>query len=582
MITTRAKSKKAVSDICSKIFNKISTREALSVVEATKQNVLEAFSLPSNRDKLPLVAIEATSLSLAGFLPVKVLSKRHTWVSPSIASISTKSPKVFNNKPVNKLVFPSIASPSDAISTSSSKKMGKKTKSSEKWGQSLAFAIVTLNSFVVSNKILDEISIASFSTLSKMGQDQLLAVLLNVVSSSRLLLVLKTKQSPSVGSPVLENWTDQMETKSSLSLVSGATFGVLSATFKIKLAHVKASVLKNNVKLFCVEFASQVSLEAAFLVELTSSVHLATLKIAKSLMIFESGSPSTAVALRDVLLGVFAADIKTALSVFGSVACVVLKPVGVWQYVVVYFEKLDFAVFALSYWSVLVGKDSIRILSLVNQNKTIVSRNKFKAMLVNLPSECTAFKITDLNSAIVKTGTLRKCHIWWEIPGCQHCFKCQKMGHLAVDYKVSPPSPLKLPKSYAKTSAPLSPSEFLPLLPLVSSFVVLSVLVESIVKPIGSLVATFEQFINGNLVSSSALSLRINKVLVHMGFFSKTVGKLEKEVVSLKKECCMEDIDMSGDSELSPVVSNEVFSNLIFLWEHKSVVIKTDPFKTAE
>ncbi|KAG9297302.1 hypothetical protein G9A89_001991 [Geosiphon pyriformis] len=218
--------------------------------------------------------------------------------------------------------------------------MVKKTKSSEKWGQLLASAIVTPNLFVVFNEILDEISI---------------------------------------------NWANQMETESSSPLVFGATSGgawetitsyqrfagwvasilVSDATFKIKLAHVKTvfqsihgflgakSVSKDNVKLFCVEFASQQSLETAFLVELTSSVHLATLKIAKSLVVFESGSFSAAVALHDVPLGVSAADIKMALGVFGEVARVVLKPTGVWQYMVVYFKELDTATAALNHWSIL-------------------------------------------------------------------------------------------------------------------------------------------------------------------------------------------------------------------------------------
>ncbi|KAG9286790.1 hypothetical protein G9A89_012340 [Geosiphon pyriformis] len=331
MTMTRAKSKKAAPNICSEISNKISIRGALSVVKATRQNVLEAFPLPSNRDKLLLVATKATSLSLAGFSSVKVPLKRYTWISPSVASTPTKSPKVFNNRPVNKLVFLFIASTSGAASTFSSKKMVKKTKSSEKWGQSLASAIVTPNPFVVPN----EISIASSGMSSKIGQDQPLAVLPNVVSSNRLLPVLEAKQSPPVGSPVFENWANQIETDSSPSLVFGATSG------GIKLAHVKTvfqsvhgflgakSVSKDNVKLFCVEFASQQSLEAAFLVELTSSICLATLKIAKSLVVSESGSLPAAVVLHDVSLGVFAADVKLALSVFGSVTRVVLKPADI-------------------------------------------------------------------------------------------------------------------------------------------------------------------------------------------------------------------------------------------------------------
>ncbi|KAG9293961.1 hypothetical protein G9A89_019299 [Geosiphon pyriformis] len=208
MTITRAKSKKAASNICSEISNKISTRGAFFVVEATKQNVLKAFFLLSNRKKLFLVAIEATFSSLAGFLPVKVPLKRHTWVNLSVVSTFTKNPKVFNNKPVNKLVFPFIASISGASNISSSKKMVKKTKSSKKWRQLLASTIVIPNPFVVPNEILDEISIASSSTLFKMGQDQSLAVLPNVVSSSRSLSVLEAKQSPPVGSSVFENWAD--------------------------------------------------------------------------------------------------------------------------------------------------------------------------------------------------------------------------------------------------------------------------------------------------------------------------------------------------------------------------------------
>ncbi|KAG9305594.1 hypothetical protein G9A89_001655 [Geosiphon pyriformis] len=402
---------------------------------------------------------------------------------------------------------------------------------------------------------------------------------------------------------------------------------VSGATFKIKLAYVKTvfqsvhgflgakSVSKDNVKLFCVEFASQQSLEAAFLVELTSSVHLATLKIAKSLVVSESGSPFAAVALCDVSLGVFAANVKLALSVFGSVTRVMLKSAGIWQYVVVYFEKLDSVVSALKHWSVLMGKDSIRILPLMNQNETILSRDKFKAKLINLPPGCTTFEISNmisqiggqtcfisrspdsdhcnLDSAVVKIGTLRK-----------YC-------HLAVDCKIFSPLSPKIPKvfkycfvsgvSYAKASASLDSSEFPPLVASTSSFMVvddslvsfqlaslesdlvkLSTLVESIVKPVGSLVKLFKQFINGNLVSSSKLGLKVNEVIMHMSSFSKIVGKLGREMVSLKKKCCMKDINMSGNSEHPVGLDDKVFSNLLFLWEHEPIDVKANALKTAE
>ncbi|KAG9290534.1 hypothetical protein G9A89_020904 [Geosiphon pyriformis] len=631
MTTTRTKSKKAAPDICPKISNKISTRGALSVVEATRQNVLEAFPLPSNCEKLPLVTAEAIFSFLAGFSPVKVPSKRHTWVSPSVVSTPTKSPKVFNNRPVNKLVFPSIDSTPGAFSDTSSKKMVKKTRSSKKWGQSLASAIVTPNPFMVSNEILGEIFIASSGMSSKMGQDQPLAVLPNVVSSSRSSPVLEAKQSSSVGSPVLGNWADQMETDSSPPLVSGATSGgawetitsrqrFAGATFKTKLAHVKTvfqsvhgflgakSVSKDNVKLFCVEFASQQSLEAAFLVELTSSVHLATLKIAKSLVVSEFGSSSAAVVLHDVPLGVSAANIKLALSVFGSVARVVLKPAGIWQYVVVYFEKLDSAVSALKHWSILVDKDS--------------------AKLVNLLPGCTAFEISDmisqiggrtcfishspdsnhrsqfalvtfdsqddLNSAVVKTSTLRKCHIWWETSGCWRCFRCQEMGYLAIDCKISPPPTPKVLKvfrsrfvgsaSYAKTAAPSGLSEFPSLVASLAASVVdpavgsrldslekqisdLAALVKSIVEPVGSLVALVSHLLDDN----AAKAVQVEKDLISMknaaNNFSNLLVGVSKDIACLRSEIDFGDMDYDGMLAAKPsFLSEDTIECVIALW----------------
>ncbi|KAG9306361.1 hypothetical protein G9A89_018244 [Geosiphon pyriformis] len=168
-----------------------------------------------------------------------------------------------------------------------------------------------------------------------MGKDQLLTVLPNVVSFSKSLPVLETKQSFSVGLSVFKNWADQIETESSSSLVSGA---VADSAWKTIISYQKFAK--------CV---ASILVPAVFLVELTNSVHLATLKIAKSLVVSESGPPFAVVALCDMPLSMSATDIKTALGVFGSVTYIVLKPADIWQYVIVYFEKLDSAMFALNY-----------------------------------------------------------------------------------------------------------------------------------------------------------------------------------------------------------------------------------------
>ncbi|KAG9293314.1 hypothetical protein G9A89_007560 [Geosiphon pyriformis] len=186
-----------------------------------------------------------------------------------------------------------------------------------------------------------------------------------------------------------------------------------------------------------------------------------------------------------------------------------------------------------------------------------------------------------------------------------------KVNHLAVDCKVSSPLSLKAPKvfrthfmssvSYVKASAFLNSSEFLLLAAPVSSSIIignllvsfqlaslkfdlvkLSALVESIVKPVGFLVKLFKHFINRDLVLSSKLGFKVNEIIIHLDSFSKIVDKLGREVVSLKKECYMEDIDMSGDSKHPVGLDNEVFFNLMFLWKHESIDIKVNALKTAE
>ncbi|KAG9304135.1 hypothetical protein G9A89_019697 [Geosiphon pyriformis] len=343
------------------------------------------------------------------------------------------------------------------------------------------------------------------------------------------------------------------------------------------------------MKLFCVKFASQVSLKAVFLVELTSFVRLTTLKIVKFLVVSKSDSFFAAVVLHNVSLNVSATNIKTAFSVFGVIIYVVLKPTGIWQYVV----------------SVLVSKDSVQILFLVNQQETIVSHDRFKAKLVNLFLGCTAFKISDMVSQIGG----RSCFILQSSDsGC--CFHFALIDHLAIDYKVALLPYFKAPKmfkshfvgslSYVKASIPLVISEFpllvaaAPPVAVVDSLVFsqlaslefdlakLSVLVDSIVKPVDSMVKVFEQFVNGDLVLSFALGLRVNEVLVYISIFSRAVGKLEREVVTLKTECGFENINMFGPYVSLSSFDDDMFFNLMSLWKHESATIKTDAFKTAE
>ncbi|KAG9291444.1 hypothetical protein G9A89_021863 [Geosiphon pyriformis] len=303
------------------------------------------------------------------------------------------------------------------------------------------------------------------------------------------------------------------------TLVSGTTFKFIHGFLDAK------SVSKDNIKLFCMEFAFLSSLNTVFLVELTSFICLASLKIAKSLVVSESNYSPAAIALHDMSLNMSAANIKSVLSVFGEVSYVMLKPAG----------KLDAAAFAFTHWLILVGKNSVCIFLLINQNKTILFHDQFKTKLVNLPSDCIVFEISDMIFQV----------------GDQTCFILHLFDSVSLPL---PPKTSKVFRThfvssifYAKAFASLDSSEFSPLTaPISSSIIVgnllvsfwlaslksdlikLSALVKSIIKPVGSLVKLFKQFINTDLVSSSKLGLKVNEVMIHLGSFSKIVA--EKEI----------------------------------------------------
>ncbi|KAG9284787.1 hypothetical protein G9A89_003710 [Geosiphon pyriformis] len=261
--------------------------------------------------------------------------------------------------------------------------MAAKAKNSKKQQQAIATAMITSNPFVVSDKIFGKISIVAASSLSdmnsnssgislKMGQDQSLAVLPDVVLFSRSLPIPVAKQF--INPDNLKDWADQMEIESTApSPVSGAADGsLLSSLFQLLPGCIGLkSVSQDAVKLFCVEFAFQESLNGVTKVVISDEIFLTILKIAWSSGVVFVSSPSLLVVLHNVLLGTSSDDIKSALGIFDTSS----------------------AAAALSNWSVLIRKDSIRILPITNQKEVISSRDAFKAKLVNLLFGCTVFEI---------------------------------------------------------------------------------------------------------------------------------------------------------------------------------------------
>ncbi|KAG9306001.1 hypothetical protein G9A89_009325 [Geosiphon pyriformis] len=359
MTITKAKSKKVANVTFLIVTNKVSTQEGLSVIEAARQNVLATFPLKSSSKKLPLAASVSVSSLLAGSSsPVKVPSKRHIRTSFTTSTTTT--------------------------TTISASQMATKAKNSKKQQQTVTTAMVTLNFFVVPDEILGKISTAAASPFPDIDGNG-------------------NGSTPNfINSDDLKDWADQIEMELfTPPPVSGVINGNvwMNVNGRQRFSRWVAftlSVSRNAVKLFCVKFASQKSLNGATKVAISDKVFLTTFKIARSSDVVSVSSPFLSVALHDISLGISFNDIKTALGIFGVVTSVKLKPAGLWQYAVVNFKDISSIAAALSNWSVLVRKDSVRILPVANQKEVIFTKDAFKAKLVNLPFGCTVFEISNL------------------------------------------------------------------------------------------------------------------------------------------------------------------------------------------
>ncbi|KAG9297645.1 hypothetical protein G9A89_011160 [Geosiphon pyriformis] len=499
------------------------SKKGLSVIEAARQNVLATFPLKNISEKLSLVASGLFFSPLAGnSSPVKVPLKRHTWVSPSIVSTTSKSPKIFNNRPVNKLVFPALTTPT-TTSTTTASQMATKAKNSKKQQQAVTTAMVTLNSFVVPDEILGKISTVAASPLPDMDG--------NSNSSSPNM---KQDQPLAVLPDVME-----MESFTPLP-VSGVANG---------------STWMNIAQFSGVAFVS---------------------------------SPPLSVALHNVPLGTFFIDIKSALSIFGVVTSVKLKSAGLWQYAVLVAVPVSF-------------------LALQRQCFAVVTFDFLESLKI----------------AVSKTGILCGCRIWWETPRCHHCYRCQGLDHLALECKVSPPPLPKVSsnfsggskvfkssfagskssfaesKSYAKAAAivvpPVAAAANLDLgarlASLESHLGKLSLLIKSLVEPVGALVALVTKL----LFTSLAINASVKECVDGLAKQNKGLGAvatvMQKRITCLEKICewvCLEDEsdvddmvddvdndDNDDDKDFS--VYDNTFDVMMHLWEDQPSKIKSSP-----
>ncbi|KAG9298330.1 hypothetical protein G9A89_002818 [Geosiphon pyriformis] len=215
-----------------------------------------------------------------------------------------------------------------------------------------------------------------------------------------------------------------------------------------------------------------------------------------------------------------------------------------------------------------MGKDSVKILPLVNQNETILSCDKFKAKLVNLSPGCTAFEISDMISQI----------------GGRTCY-------LAADCKISSPSTPKVFKScfvgsasYAKTAALSGLFEFPPLVafsasaadPAVSfrldslekQISDLAALVKSIVEPVGFLVALVSHFLDNNAIKTVQVEKDIVSMKSTANNFANLMVGVSKDIACLRSEVDFGNMDYDGVLAAKPsFLSEDTIEHVIALWQ---------------
>ncbi|KAG9302213.1 hypothetical protein G9A89_020647 [Geosiphon pyriformis] len=576
MTTTKAKSKKVANVNFPIITNKVLTQEGFSVIETARQNVLVTFLLKNISEKLSLVASGSFfSLLASSSSPVKVLFKRHTQISFSVVSITSKSPKIFNNRPVNKLVFSAFTIPITTTTTiTTTSQMAIKAKNSKKQQLALTTALVTPNPFVVSDKILGKIFTAAASSLSdvdgnnsstasKMGQDQLLAVLPDVVLSSRSLPIPVAKQL--IISDDLKDWADQMEMESTaLPPVSENMNGyqrfsdwvasnlVLGATFKIKMALLSflfqllpgciglKSVLRDAVKLLCVEFASQESLNGATKVAIGDEVFLTTLKIARSSGVASVSSPSLSVALHNIPLGTSSDDIKSALGMFGVIISVKLKLAGLWQYaVLVAIHVLFFASLNFTNVNALLYQD-LNHLAVDCKKSSLPSKLSFNTSVVS-PVAAAANINLDLGSP-PKTTTLMLPVV-------------SSAPNFAVKSRLTS---------------------------LESHLGKLSVLIKSLVEFVGALVVLVTKLLS----TPPAMDVLVNESVAGLAKQNKSLAAvasiMQKKITHLEKKCeqiCLKDASDDDDKDFS--VYDNIFDVIILSVSDQTAKWMSDMVKNS-
>ncbi|KAG9302649.1 hypothetical protein G9A89_007353 [Geosiphon pyriformis] len=178
-----------------------------------------------------------------------------------------------------------------------------------------------------------------------------------------------------------------------------------------------------------------------------------------------------AVVLKKIPVRTSTKAVHIALSSFGVVISIKMQLVGLWQKAVVEFSKSKQTNLVAVCWSILIGKDAVRVARADQDKESWNSRDQHRTLLYILPMEMTAHNIWDyigsvggktcainchsvtyvqarcavvcfdladsLNAVMGTTPVLRGVNMHWSLLGFFKCAKCGKLGHTSLGCAVS-------------------------------------------------------------------------------------------------------------------------------------------------
>ena len=175
------------------------------------------------------------------------------------------------------------------------------------------------------------------------------------------------------------------------------------------------------------------------------------------------------IVVNDIPLGTTITEIKNAVSSIGNIRSITTNAKGGWQSAHINFDDKEENLDINNIWSIMIKKDSCRIIPRNKYQENKETRSKFCAKLTNLPTGCTAFELepilqeinakscfiprtrnkynrmgiafvafeshTNKEEAINTKFILRNHKLIWTTTEYKTCTYCYQSNHLIADCK---------------------------------------------------------------------------------------------------------------------------------------------------